>query len=396
MSQNNVFPDMKFNADNSDDLQETVTSTEIINAPNFVLVDDNIKEEQITGSKAKQIEKSEPIVSQEQQEEKKRYIEPDISKQRKDKKFSEQAQRERTVHFERKVPKKELGFQWKTFLTAMSGALAGCLLFLAIFQGGNLIFGHKSANGFNSSSSLVQSGGTVEKTNLMHVVDAVSPGVVTVLINKQQRTFLGGIEKVQGLGSGVVYHRDGDKVYIITNTHVVEGASEIAVYRNDLSREELDIAKVQDYDTDSDIAVLIVNDPERKYDVVIDFANSSELVIGQEVIAVGSPMGEEFSGSVTTGIISGLNRQIPLDNWGQKFQSFIQTDAAINGGNSGGGLIDTNGRLVGINSAKLNNADNIGLAIPSNTVLAILEKMNVPQPKVTWEFENENIDKTAL
>ena len=276
---------------------------------------------------------------------------------------------------------------WKIFFTAAAGAMAGCLVFVSLFQGGAWIGDAlRKPNDVASSSSRLPNKMSVN--NFADVVEAVSPGVVTVLVNKQTRDYFGQVRNQEGLGSGVVYHVEGNKVFIITNAHVVEGASEIAVYHNELSRNELDIATVVDYDVDADIAVLMLENPRQSYNVIVDFANSDELKIGEEVFAVGSPMGEEYRGSVTRGIISGLNRQVPIDKWGQKYQTFIQTDAAINGGNSGGGLIDINGQLVGINSAKLNEADNMGLAIPTNTVLAVLATMDVPQPEVDWEFTN--------
>ncbi len=260
----------------------------------------------------------------------------------------------------------------KTFFTAMTGALLGS----AIFWGGAQFIPASVQNGTPSSSQQTTiAEKTANYTDVSTVVQKVTPGVVTVLVGDRMMNLTGS-------GSGVVYHSENGKVYILTNAHVVSDATNIKVYRNDLGEEKTDVAKILAIDTLNDIAVLEVAQPKNEYPVVIDFADASTLQLGQKVVAVGSPLGSTFSGSVTEGIISGLDRKIAVDAYGKQFQTFIQTDAAINGGNSGGALIDMDGNLVGINSAKISSADNIGLAIPSNIVLEVLEKLDAPLPTV--------------
>lgn len=260
----------------------------------------------------------------------------------------------------------------KTFFTAMTGALLGS----AIFWGGAQFMPASVQNVTPSNSqqpTIAEK--TTSHTDVSTVVKKVTPGVVTVLVGDRMMNLTGS-------GSGVVYHRENGKIYILTNAHVVSDATNIKVYRNDLGEEKTDVAKILAIDTQNDIAVLEVSQPKNEYPVVIDFADSSALQLGQKVVAVGSPLGSTFSGSVTEGIISGLDRKIAVDAYGKQFQTFIQTDAAINGGNSGGALIDMDGNLVGINSAKISSADNIGLAIPSNIVLEVLKKLDAPLPTV--------------
>ncbi|MGL5043103.1 MAG: S1C family serine protease [Culicoidibacterales bacterium] len=271
----------------------------------------------------------------------------------------------------RKAPKSKSSFLSKTFFTAMAGAMMGGTI---IFGGAQLLPTEKAVMK-NTETSDVRPQQTASYQDVSKVVESVTPGVVTVLVGDRRMNLAGS-------GSGVVYHKENGKVYILTNAHVVAGASGINVYRNDLGEKKVDEAKVVAVDKVNDIAVLEIKAAKNDYPKVIDFANSDKLLLGQKVVAVGSPLGSTFSGSVTEGIISGLNRQIAVDPLSSSKQTFIQTDAAINGGNSGGALIDMNGRLIGINSAKISSADNIGLAIPSNIVESVLKEMGAPLPVV--------------
>ena len=165
-----------------------------------------------------------------------------------------------------------------------------------------------------------------------------------------------------GLGSGVIVSADG---YILTNNHVIEGADEIEVILND-SRQTR--AKVIGTDPDSDLAVLKI-DLDRL--PVIVLGNSNALQVGDQVLAIGNPFG--VGQTVTSGIVSALGRnQLGINT----FENFIQTDAAINPGNSGGALVDTNGNLLGINTAiysRSGGSMGIGFAIPVSTAKMVLE-----------------------
>jgi serine protease DegQ len=174
-----------------------------------------------------------------------------------------------------------------------------------------------------------------------------------------------------GLGSGVIVSADG---YILTNNHVVEGADEIDVVLNDSRHTR---AKVIGTDPDSDLAVLKI-DLDRL--PVIVLGNSDSLAVGDQVLAIGNPFG--VGQTVTSGIVSALGRnQLGINT----FENFIQTDAAINPGNSGGALVDTNGNLLGINTAiysRSGGSMGIGFAIPVSTAKMVLEGI-VKDGKVT-------------
>lgn len=167
-----------------------------------------------------------------------------------------------------------------------------------------------------------------------------------------------------GEGSGVVYSEDG---YIITNYHVIEygvkySNSKIEVFFGDASTDSY-IASVVGYNIASDLAVIKIDADNLK---AAELGDSDKLNVGQYVVTIGSPGGLEFMGSVTYGIISGLNRQVSSDS----DIGLIQTDAAINPGNSGGALLDSTGKLIGINSSKIvsEEFEGMGFAIPVNTV----------------------------
>lgn len=169
----------------------------------------------------------------------------------------------------------------------------------------------------------------------------------------------------RGTGSGVIYDKAG---YIATNNHVVEGANEIIVSLPDGRTVK---GKVLGADAVTDLAVVKI---EADNLPVAKFGDSDTLQVGEPAIAIGNPLGLEFRGSVTAGVISALNRSIEL---GERKFSLIQTDAAINPGNSGGALVNADGEVVGINSAKIvvSGVEGIGFAIPVNTAKPILDEL---------------------
>ncbi|WP_036689407.1 S1C family serine protease [Paucisalibacillus globulus] len=180
-------------------------------------------------------------------------------------------------------------------------------------------------------------------------------------------------EVESGTGSGVVYKVTDDAMYIVTNNHVIEDATKIQV---SLYNEEVMTAELVGTDSLSDIAVLKVNG---NYDITpLSFGDSDNLRAGDEVIAIGNPLGLDFYGTVTQGIISAVNRNIAVSTSAGIWEmDVIQTDAAINPGNSGGALINTYGELIGINSMKIadDDVEGLGFAIPSNKVENIIEEL---------------------
>jgi Do/DeqQ family serine protease len=177
--------------------------------------------------------------------------------------------------------------------------------------------------------------------------------------------FFGGRERAytsQSLGSGFVWSREG---IIVTNNHVVEGASKITVNFNDGTQMT---AKLIGVDPDSDVAVLRV---DAKNLPAAPIGTSADLMIGESVVAVGNPFG--LSGTVTTGVVSALGRSVPSKEEGRTFTDFIQTDASINPGNSGGPLLNIEGRVIGINTAIYANAQGIGFAIPVDRARKVVQ-----------------------
>ncbi len=218
------------------------------------------------------------------------------------------------------------------------------------------------------------------RTDVVKAVEKVSPAVVninTVIRSEtspfRSRSGLPGffgdfyrprsIER-QSLGSGVIIRTDG---YIITNNHVIDGASSIRVTLAD--DREFD-AEVIGADASSDIAVIKVN--SKKPLPAVAFGQSNDIMIGERVIAIGNPFGLKHT--VTTGIISAVGRDIKGEG-GRILADFIQLDASINPGNSGGALLNINGELIGINSAIYRSAEGIGFAIPIDRARRIVEDL---------------------
>jgi serine protease Do len=170
--------------------------------------------------------------------------------------------------------------------------------------------------------------------------------------------------KRSSLGSGVII--DGKRGFILTNQHVILKSKTITVGLKD-GREFK--AHIVGADTDSDLAVLRISSPKALPDIIM--ADSSNLMIGETVIAIGNPFG--FSNTVTTGVISAINRSVRTED--MVYHDFIQTDASINPGNSGGPLLNINGELIGINTAIYAKAQGIGFAIPINTAKRIVSDL---------------------
>ena len=181
-------------------------------------------------------------------------------------------------------------------------------------------------------------------------------------------------QEVEGSGSGIIVGKNDDNLLIATNYHVVSGADTVSVTCID---GETYAATVNGYDEDKDLAVVSVplsdiSDDTMDQIEVATIGSSDDLKVGEQVVAIGNALG--YGQSVTTGIVSALNRTISTDTGAS---AYIQTDAAINPGNSGGALFNMNGELVGINTAKVSSTDveGMGYAIPISQVLELIESM---------------------
>lgn len=198
---------------------------------------------------------------------------------------------------------------------------------------------------------------TIEKT-----IDSV---VVIKCTTQMHSTFYGAIEG-SSQGSGVIVSEDG---YIVTNNHVVENSTQVNV---ELSNGEELEAKIIGTDSKTDVAIIKI---EKNNLPFATLASSDQLVLGQEVIVIGNPLGQGIS--VSNGIVSALQKEVYLNN---VYMDLIQTNAAVNEGNSGGGMFDLQGNLIGIVNAKTSsslssNVEGMGYAIPSNTVLRIMQDL---------------------
>lgn len=171
----------------------------------------------------------------------------------------------------------------------------------------------------------------------------------------------------QGSGSGIIFKEDG---YIVTNQHVIDGASEISVILN--TGEEFS-ATLVGQDTQTDLAVLKIDPGDTKL-TAATLGDSTTVQVGETAVAIGNPLGQEFSGSVTAGIISAVNRTMTIDN---RTYNLLQTDAAINSGNSGGALINQYGEVIGINSVKLSTTgvEGMGFAIAISEAKPIIDDL---------------------
>lgn len=171
----------------------------------------------------------------------------------------------------------------------------------------------------------------------------------------------------QGSGSGIIFQEDG---YIVTNQHVIDGASEISVILN--TGEEF-TATLVGQDTKTDLAVLKIDPKDTKL-TAATLGDSTTVQVGEPAVAIGNPMGQEFSGSVTAGIISAVNRTMNIEG---RTYNLLQTDAAINSGNSGGALINQYGEVIGINSVKLSSSgvEGMGFAIAISEAKPIIDDL---------------------
>ena len=204
-------------------------------------------------------------------------------------------------------------------------------------------------------------------TPIVQAAKKVGPAVVGITNKALVRDYFNRTQLVeQGSGSGVIYSKDG---LIATNNHVVAGAQEIVVSLPDGKTYN---GKVLGTDPNTDLAVVKIDADEEL--PVAEFGDSDSLMVGEPAIAIGNPLGMEFRGSVTAGVISALNRSLDM---GERRFRLIQTDAAINPGNSGGALVNADGQVIGINSAKIaaSGVEGIGFAIPINEAKPILKEL---------------------
>ena len=268
-------------------------------------------------------------------------------------------------------------------------------------------------NSGTTTTTTVSKAAVKNENSTTQAVDKVKDAVVSVityssnsqnsLITSDETDMDTNAEQVFSEGSGVIYKKEGDTAYIVTNTHVINGAKKVDIRLADGTKVPGDIVGS---DTYSDIAVVKI--AADKVTTVAEFGDSNQLTVGETAIAIGSPLGSEYANTVTQGIVSSLNRNVSLKSEdGQAISTnAIQTDTAINPGNSGGPLINIQGQVIGITSSKIasnggTSVEGLGFAIPANDVINIIKQLEkdgkVTRPALGIHMVNlSNLSTTDL
>ena len=278
-----------------------------------------------------------------------------------------------------KFYKKGVTFLIIILIGFLSGAL-GSFVTLQLYQ-------KQVSQATNNTTNTVTQTSYKNENATTQAVNKVKDAVVSVITysaNRQNSVF-GNDEtdtdtdsqQVASEGSGVIYKKNGKDAYLVTNTHVIKGASKVDIRLADGTKVP---GEIVGSDTFSDIAVVKIS--SEKVTTVAEFGDSSKLNVGETAIAIGSPLGSEYANTVTQGIISSLNRNVSLKSQdGQAISTkAIQTDTAINPGNSGGPLINIQGQVIGITSSKIasnggTSVEGLGFAIPSNDAQNIIKQL---------------------
>ncbi len=271
----------------------------------------------------------------------------------------------------------------KSFVTSLLAGVMGAALTLTVAPQMDLFQAKESTTPTNTEAAEQQSNSNFHIENMSNtstnsiadMVEARSEAIVGIVnISERNSPFSRAPEQAQqGTGSGVIYEVTEDGAYIVTNHHVIEGATEIEV---SLLDGKVVQAELVGTDALTDIAVLKM---EGNFHIdPIPFGDSDTLRAGEQVIAIGNPLGLDLSRTVTQGIVSAIDRTITVTtSSGEWDVEVIQTDAAINPGNSGGALLNTSGQLIGINSMKIaeDGVEGLGFAIPSNKAKSIITEL---------------------
>ena len=268
-------------------------------------------------------------------------------------------------------------------------------------------------NSGTTTTTTVSKTAVKNENSTTQAVDKVKDAVVSVITysSNSQNSLLGSdetdtdtnAEQVYSEGSGVIYKKEGNTAYLVTNTHVINGAKKVDIRLADGTKVP---GEIVGSDTYSDIAVVKI--AADKVTTVAEFGDSSQLTVGETAIAIGSPLGSEYANTVTQGIVSSLNRNVSLKSEdGQAISTnAIQTDTAINPGNSGGPLINIQGQVIGITSSKIasnggTSVEGLGFAIPANDVINIIKQLEkdgkVTRPALGIHMVNlSNLSTTDL
>ncbi|WHX39895.1 trypsin-like peptidase domain-containing protein [Mesobacillus sp. AQ2] len=270
--------------------------------------------------------------------------------------------------------------KFKSILSTVMAGVVGSAITLAAVNFTETDAGQKeqaqTETAAESSSNIVTTPTSAKSSgSIADIIEDSSKSIVGITnIQQQSNPFSRSQGNVEtGSGSGVIFKKEGNNAFIVTNNHVIEGASkvEVSLYNG----EKVD-AQVVGADALTDLAVIKIE--AAKAADVIEFGDSSALRPGDQVLAIGNPLGLDLSRTVTQGIVSAVDRSISVPtSAGEWEMNVIQTDAAINPGNSGGALINTDGKVIGINSLKIsqNGVEGLGFAIPSQEALPIVNQL---------------------
>ena len=285
------------------------------------------------------------------------------------------------VKHNKKEKKDRKGRRWiaaAVALTVINFSIMGGMYALGRVSGSNSqVASNKSAlvdslqsdsggSGSGESHAVATASSSTEMSTI-DVAKKVGPAVVGITSTIQgQMSLFGGYATSQSEGSGIILSADG---YIVTNNHVIDGASTVTVTLNTGTEYS---AQIIGTDAETDLAVIKIEPTETL--TVATLGDSSAVEVGETAIAIGNPMGLEFLGSVTEGIVSAVNRNIEVDG---RTMNVIQTDAAINSGNSGGALVNSSGEVIGINSVKVSyeGVEGMGFAIPISEAKPIISDL---------------------
>lgn len=273
----------------------------------------------------------------------------------------------------------------KVLVIILIGFLSGALGSFVTLQ----LYQKQGNQATNNNSGTVTQTSYKNENSTTQAVNKVKDAVVSIITysssSSRQSSVFNGDEtnsdsdnqQIASEGSGVIYKKDDKDAYLVTNTHVINGASKVDIRLADGTKVP---GEIVGSDTFSDIAVVKIS--SEKVTTIAEFGDSSQLSVGETAIAIGSPLGSEYANTVTQGIISSLNRNVSLKSEdGQAISTkAIQTDTAINPGNSGGPLVNIQGQVIGITSSKIasnggTSVEGLGFAIPSNDAQNIIKQL---------------------
>ena len=273
----------------------------------------------------------------------------------------------------------------KVLVIILIGFLSGALGSFVTLQ----LYQKQGNQATNNNSGTVTQTSYKNENSTTQAVNKVKDAVVSIItysssssrqssvFNADETNSDSDNQQIASEGSGVIYKKDDKDAYLVTNTHVINGASKVDIRLADGTKVP---GEIVGSDTFSDIAVVKIS--SEKVTTIAEFGDSSQLSVGETAIAIGSPLGSEYANTVTQGIISSLNRNVSLKSEdGQAISTkAIQTDTAINPGNSGGPLVNIQGQVIGITSSKIasnggTSVEGLGFAIPSNDVQNIIKQL---------------------